>query len=109
MINNANKTFINYDFIRDRVKMMVNYESHKLNNKRLKEFRGCENGEFLDTLKCFKVLKGEKNSGINFGKIVSRPSNEILPSFMCGVHSRIAFNTNMNKSLELNIIINLNI
>ena len=102
MINNANKTFINYDFIRDRVKMMVNYESHKLNNKRLKEFRGCENGEFLDTLKCFKVLKGEKNSGINFGKIVSRPSNEILPSFMCGVHSRIAFNINMNKSLELN-------
>ena len=102
IINGANSTSINYDYIRERVKMLVNYKPPKLNNKRVKEFKGCENGEFLDTLKSFKALKGEKNNGLNFGKMASRPSNNILPSYMCGNHSRIAFDTRMDESLKLN-------
>ena len=102
IINGANSTTINYDFIRERVKMMVNYKSRKINNRRIKELKGCENGEFLDTLKCFKSLKGEKNNGLNFGKMASRPSNNILPSFMCGNHSRIAYDTKMDESLKMN-------
>ena len=102
IINGAISTSINYDYIRERVKMLVNYKPPKLNNKRVKEFKGCENGEFLDTLKSFKALKGEKNNGLNFGKMASRPSNNILPSYMCGNHSRIAFDTRMDESLKLN-------
>ena len=100
--NGAISTSINYDYIRERVKMLVKYKPPKLNNKRVKEFKGCENGEFLDTLKSFKALKGEKNNGLNFGKMASRPSNNILPSYMCGNHSRIAFDTRMDESLKLN-------
>ena len=100
--NGANKTFINYDFNREKVKMLVNYYPHKTNKNKVKEFKGCEIGEFLDTLRSIKILKGEKNCGINFGKMASRPSNKILPSFMSGIHSRIGCNILMDESLKMN-------
>ena len=102
IMNEPDYHFINYDYTREKVKMMVNYNSHKPNNKRIKEFKGCENGEFLQTLKSFKALKGEKNNGLKFSKIPPRPRNKILPSFMCSVHSRIAFDMTMDESLKLN-------
>ena len=102
-IFNVNKTkFVNYDFIKERVKMMVNYNLRRNNRNRVKEFKGCENEEFIDPLKSFKILKGNKNNGVSFGKMSSRPSNKILPSFMSGVHSRIAFDVNMDESLKMN-------
>ena len=82
--------------------MMVNYNLRRNNRNRVKEFKGCENEEFIDPLKSFKILKGNKNNGVSFGKMSSRPSNKILPSFMSGVHSRIAFDVNMDESLKMN-------
>lgn len=102
-IFNVYKTkFVNYDFIKERVKMMVNYNLKKNNKNRVKPFKGCENAEFIDPLKSFKKLKGNTNNGVSFGKMSSRPSNKILPSFMSGVHSRIAFDANMDESLKMN-------
>ena len=102
IINANNKTSINYDFTRERVKMMVHYKPDKSNIKRLKEFKGCENGEFIDTVKSFKNLKGNKNNGINFGKMYSRPSDKLIPSFLMGMHSRIGIDKNINGFNKLN-------
>ena len=93
---------INYDVIQEKVKMMVNYNAHKTNNRRTKEFKGYTSDEFLDIMKSYKAAKGDKNHGLAFGKMTSRPTDKILPSFMCGFHSRMAVDAKLDKSLKLN-------
>ena len=65
-IFNVNKAkFINYDYNKERVKMLVNYNLKRNSKIRVKAFKGCANEEFIDPLKSFKNIKGNKNSGIN--------------------------------------------
>ena len=102
-IFNVNKAkFINYDYNKERVKMLVNYNLKRNNKIRVKAFKGCANEEFIDPLKSFKNIKGNKNSGINFDKMASRTNDKILPSFMVGIHSRLAFNVKTEDSLKMN-------
>ena len=102
-IFNVNKAkFINYDYNKERVKMLVNYNLKRNSKIRVKAFKGCANEEFIDPLKSFKNIKGNKNSGINFDKMASRTNDKILPSFMVGIHSRLAFNVKTEDSLKMN-------
>ena len=102
IFNENKKKFINYDFAKERVKMMVNYNLKRDNKIRVKAFKGCENEEFMDPLKSFKKMKGNKYSGINFDKMASRDNNKVLPSFMSGIHSRLAFDFKTDESLKMN-------
>ena len=102
IFNVNKKKFINYDFNKERVKMLVNYNLKRNNKIRVKAFKGCANEEFIDPLKSFKNIKGNKNSGINFDKMASRTNNKILPSFMIGIHSRLAFDVKTEDSLKMN-------
>ena len=100
--NEYNKLYTNYFLSKERTKNMVNYKKIHLNSRRVKDFKGCRLEEFIDPLKAFKKSKGEKNSGLIFDKMSSRSHNKMLPSFMSGIHSRIALDINMDESLKMN-------
>ena len=100
-VNPNDNLFPSYNFIESRVKMMVLYNRKSFYNKQF-FFKGIDTSEYYDANKTFNNLKGNKCSALEFNKMTSRPSDNILPIFMKGIHSRITFDEQTEKSLEMN-------
>ena len=96
----------NYNSIEERIKMMVVYNSNqKQINKNYKqnEFKGINLNDLYDASKSYEKIYGHKLSSVpNFEKMISRPNDDKLPSFMKGIHNGMSSFLNTEKSLILN-------
>ena len=86
----------NYNSIEERVKMMVVYK-----NKEKKEQNGLRKANWEDyysTTESFENIYGHKLKSVpNFKQMMSRPTNNKLPTFMNGIHNRMyEYNLEMN-------------
>ena len=105
--NGNNLLYPNYNYIEEKVKMMVLYNNKK-NIPNKNEFEGIHQNEFYDANKIFKILKGNKSSALKFDKMTSRPYDKVLPVFMKGIHSRFVSSEVTDKTLEMNNYANIN-
>ena len=99
----------NYTSIQERTKMMVLYgphkdkENNKAKNFNLNKFKGVASSDFLNVPDAFDKIKLNKSRiSPKFEKMISRPSDKSLPSFMQGLYNRIGANIMTDKSLKLN-------
>ena len=106
--NGDNLLYPNYNYIEEKVKMMVLYNNKKNYIPNKNEFEGIHQNEFYDTNKIFNILKGNKTSVPKFDKMTSRPYDKILPVFMKGIHSRFISSEVTDKTLEMNNYANTN-
>ena len=95
----------NYKSIEERVKMMVVYNNQKPVNKKNKinEFKGINLNDLYDASQSYEKIYGNKLSSVpNFEKMISRPTDSILPSFMKGIYNGMSSYINTDKNLILN-------
>ena len=95
----------NYKSIEERVKMMVVYNNQKPVNKKNKinEFKGINLNDLYDVTQSYEKIYGNKLSSVpNFDKMISRPTDNILPSFMKGIYNGMSSYINTDKNLILN-------
>ena len=86
----------NYNSIEERVKMMVVYK-----NKEKKEQNGLRKvnwEDYYSTTESFENIYGHKLKSVpDFKQMMSRPTNNKLPTFMNGIHNRMyEYNLEMN-------------
>lgn len=98
----------NYNAIEERVKMMVVYNNNnKTSNdtikrkNRMNEFKGINLNDLYDASKTYEKIYGHKFSCVpNFEKMISRPNDEKLPSFMKGIYNGMSLYLNTDKILN---------
>ena len=81
-----------YNYIEERVKMMVTYknDNNKKDNKKINLRNAIWDGYYSTTEK-FENIYGHKLKSVPiFKQMMSRPSDEKLPSFMKGINNRMA-------------------
>lgn len=97
----------NYSYIEGETKMFVNYNSNitkkKPKNKKI-EFEGINTNELLyDANFTFDKIYGNKMKAVPiFHKMMARPNNVNLPSYMKGLYSRIGLHLTSEKTLQMN-------
>ena len=97
----------NYDTIQERTKMMVLYghQNKKENEKNFNfnKFKGVSTNELFNISDAFNKYKLYKSRiAPKFEKMISRPIDKSLPSFMQGLYNRIGADIMSDKSLKLN-------
>ena len=98
-----------YNIIQEKPKMMVFYklqknqenEKNKIHN--LNKFKGLATSDIFNVSDAFDKYKLYKTRiAPQFEKMISRPYDKSLPSFMKGLHNRIGADIMTDKSLKLN-------
>jgi len=99
----------NYDTIKERTKMMVLYghqnskENEKTKNFNSNKFKGVSTSDIFNISDAFDKYKLYKSRiAPKFEKMISRPCDKSLPSFMKGLYNRIGADIMSDKSLKLN-------
>ena len=92
----------NYDYVSPKCKTMIKYNKQSYSEKKRKEFKGLDFSTYIDFSKGFNKINNNKESQtFSFDKMISRPDQKTLPSFM--IRNGINFINNItNKSLEMN-------
>jgi len=89
-----------YNSVKERVKMMVVYNKNKTKNKK---FEGIKSNEFFNLVNSFEQIYGHKLQVVpKFEKMVPRPSDKNLPSFMKKMYNRMSSYYITDKTLKLN-------
>ena len=94
-----------YNSIEERIKMMVTYNSQKSIKKKnkIKELKGISLSDLYDASKSFEKIHANKLGLVpNFEKMISRPKDDKLPTFMKGIYNGMNFYINTDKSLLSN-------
>ena len=92
--------FPKYNLVKERVKMMVKYNQ---NEKKKKEFNGVKSNEIFDIINSFEQIYGHKlQVAPNFKKMIPRPVDKYLPSFMKNMYNRMGTELITDKTLQLN-------
>ena len=97
----------NYSYIEGDIKMFVKYGSQnntkKGKNKKI-EFEGINTNELLyDASQTFDKIYGNKMKAVPlFHKMMARPNDINLPSYMKGLYSRIGLFLTSEKTLQMN-------
>lgn len=69
-----------YNSVKERVKMMVVYNKNK---KKIDKFKGIKSNELFNLIENFEKIYGHKLKSVpKFEKMIPRPDDEYLPSFM---------------------------
>ena len=109
--SNAGIYYPNYDFIKERTKMMVLYQNNKNDkNKNYNDykFKGLNSVDIFSATDSFNKLKSNKSKiAPVFEKMSSRPQRDNLPTFMQGLFNRLGAELMTDKSLKLNNYSNL--
>ena len=98
----------NYDFVKERIKMMVLYENKNNGHETIKnfnenKFKGLNSTDFFSSIDVFdKLCIHRPKFVLKFEKMTPRPQDKNLPSFMKGLYNRIGTNIMTDKSLKLN-------
>ena len=97
----------NYKSIEEKIKMMVVYNNNNkkklVKNYRNNNFKGINLNDLYDASKSYKQIYGHRISSVpNFEKMMSRPKDDILPSFMKGIYNGMSSCLSNEKSLFLN-------
>ena len=95
----------NYSSIESDVKMFVKYNSRNKNEKKQKnEFEGINVNELLyDACSTFDKIYGNKMKAVPlFHKMVARPDDINLPSYMKGLYNRMGLYLAGEKTLKMN-------
>ena len=89
-----------YNSVKERVKMMVVYNKNKKQNNK---FEGIKSNEFFNLVNSFEQIYGHKLQVVpKFEKMVPRPSDKNLPSFMKKMFNRMSSYYITDKTLKLN-------
>ena len=97
----------NYSYIEGEIKMFVKYgspkHSKKVKNKKI-EFEGINTNELLyDASQTFDRIYGNKMKAVPlFHKMIARPNDINLPSYMKGLYSRMGLFLTSEKTLQMN-------
>ena len=95
----------NYNSVEGKAKMLVLYknESKKNNKNKINEFKGINLSDLYDFNKCYEKIYGNKlNKVPKFEKMISRPNDDKLPSYMKGIYNGMSSCISTEKSLILN-------
>ena len=95
----------NYSSIEGNIKSFVNYHQKKIELiKKPRIFKGLNSYEFLyDAGKTFDNIYGKKMKAVpKFIKMMERPSDINLPTYMKGLYSRLGLELPGEKSLKMN-------
>ena len=99
----------NYNSVNERVKMMVIYNKSKIKNIEEK-FKGIRANELFDLTNSFEQIYGHKFKVVpKFEKMVTRPNDKVLPSFMKDMFNKMSCYLITDKTLKLNNYSNGNI
>ena len=97
----------NYNAIEERVKMMVTYNKNKSENKynkernRFNEIQRINLNYLYDASKTYEKIYGRKMKSVpNFEKMISRPNDDKLPSFMKGNYNGMSIFLSTDKDLN---------
>ena len=94
--------FPQYNLVKERSKMMVSYDSKSNKNNNF-IFKGVESNELFNMSKSYENLYGNKlKIAPNFEKMLSRPEDKILPSFMKQLYNRMSSDIITDNTLKLN-------
>ena len=100
LIDSNEMYYPKYSPIKERVKMMVIYNKYKKKNK---TFKGIKSNDLFNLIDNFEKVYGHKLKVVpNFEKMVARPEDEILPSFMKKMFNRMSPYLITDKTLQLN-------
>ena len=94
--------FPRYNSVKERSKNMVDYDikSHKNINY---IFKGVDSNELFNLTKSFESLYGNKLKVVpNFEKMLARPEDKTLPSFMKQLYNRMSSEVITDNTLKLN-------
>lgn len=95
----------NYNSVEGKVKMMVLYKNENKKNSKYKinKFKGINLNDLYDLNKCYEKIKGNNLNKVPiFEKMISRPNDDILPSYMKGIYNGMSACMSTEKSLILN-------
>ena len=99
----------NYNSVNERVKMMVIYNKRKIKNIEEK-FKGIRANELFNLTNSFEQIYGHKFKVVpKFEKMVTRPNDKVLPSFMKDMFNKMSCYLITDKTLKLNNYSNGNI
>jgi len=85
--------------------MMVLYKNENKKNSKYKinKFKGINLNDLYDLNKCYEKIKGNNLNKVPiFEKMISRPNDDILPSYMKGIYNGMSACMSTEKSLILN-------
>ena len=89
-----------YNLVKERVKMMVVYNKNK---DKKNKFKGIKSNELFNLIDNFEKIYGHKIKVVpNFEKMLARPQDETLPSFMKSLFNRMSPYLITDKTLKLN-------
>ena len=95
----------NYSAIEANIKSFVRYQTKNvILIKKPRIFNGINSSEFLyDASKTFDKIYGNKMRAVpKFQKMMARPKDSNLPSFMNGLYSRLGLELESEKTLKMN-------
>ena len=91
-----------YNSVKERVKMMVVYNIDK-NKKNNYKFKGIDSNELFNVTDSFEKIYGHKLKVVPiFEKMMARPKDKILPSFMKEIYNKMGSYLITDKTLKLN-------
>lgn len=92
----------NYNSVEERVKMMVVYNKNK-HKKKENKFVGINSSELFNMADSFEKIYGNKYKVVpKFEKMLSRPEDKTLPSFMKQLFNKMSAYVITDKTLQLN-------
>ena len=92
----------NYNSVEERVKMMVVYNKNK-HKKKENKFVGINSSELFNKADSFEKIYGNKYKVVpKFEKMLSRPEDKTLPSFMKQLFNKMSEYVITDKTLQLN-------
>ena len=99
-IESNERYYPKYNSVKERVKMMVVYNKNKKKNGK---FKGIKSNELFNLIENFEKIYGHKLKAVpRFEKMIPRPEDEFLPSFMKEIYCRMGSYLITDKTLKLN-------
>ena len=97
--------FPNYSTIEEKIKTFVQYQKKNITViKKPRKYNGLKTSELLyDASKTFDKIYGNKMKAVpKFHKMIARPNDINLPTFMKGLYNRLGLELGGEKTLKMN-------